>query len=78
VTYEFVDDQGKTVIHVQDMNSSKFFDNVSLGDKIDILYREGPTGSSYPLTQVLADRKIAQWISVGILLFWGLMSAILI
>jgi hypothetical protein len=78
VTYEFVDEQGKTVVHERDLNSRKFFNNLSVGDKIEILYQKGPTGNSYPLSQIRADRKIAQWIGVGILLLWGVMGVILI
>jgi len=78
VTYEFVDDQGKTIVHEQDLNSSKFFSHLSVGDKIEILYQKNGTGNSYPLSQIRADRKIAQWIGVGILLLWGVMGVILI
>jgi hypothetical protein len=78
VTYEFIDDQGKTIVHEQDLNSSKFFSNLSVGDKLEILYQRGATGNSYPLSQIRTDRKIAQWIGVGILLLWGVMGVILI
>ena len=70
VTYEFLDGQGKSVIHEQDLNSGKYFQGITTGDKIEILYRDGPTGNSYPLSQIRNDLKIAQWMSIGILLFW--------
>jgi len=78
VTYEFVDDQGRTMVHEQDLNSRNFFNNLSVGDKTEVLKQTGPTGSSYPLNQVRADKKIAQWISAGILLLWGVMGLMLI
>lgn len=78
VTYEFVDDRGNTVVHEQDLNSGKFFSQLSVGDKIEILYQRGPAKDSYPLSQIRADRKIAQWITAAILLFWGVVSVILI
>lgn len=78
VTYEFVDDLGKTVVHEQDLNSGKFFNSLSTGDKIEVLYQRGAIGNSYPLSQIRADLKIAQWISVGLVLFWVVMGLILI
>jgi len=78
VTYEFFDEQGKTVVHKQDLNNWKFFSMLSVGEKVEILYQSGPTGNSYPVNQIRADRKIAQWICVGILLVWGVMGVILI
>jgi hypothetical protein len=78
VTYEFVDDRGKTIVHEQDLNSWTFFRNLSEGDKMEVLYQKGSTGNSYPLSQVRADLKIAKWVSVAILLFWGVVGAILL
>jgi hypothetical protein len=78
VTYEFIDDQGNTVVHEQDLNSRKFFDSLDVGDKIEILYHRGQAEGSYPLSQIRNDRKIAHYIAVGILLLWGVMGVILI
>jgi hypothetical protein len=77
VTYEFVDELGKPVVHEQDLNSGKFLSTLSVGDRIEVLYQGGSTGNSYPLSQIRADRKTAQWICVGILLLWGVMGVIL-
>ena len=77
VTYEFVDEQGITIVHEQDLNSRKFFDNLDVGDQIEILYQIDSPGNSYPLHQVQTDREIPQWISIGILLFWGIMGVLI-
>lgn len=77
VTYEFVDDRGNTIVHEQDLNSGRFFSRLSVGDKIEILYQRGPVMNSYPLSQIQADRKIAQWIIAAIILFWAVVGAIL-
>ena len=78
ITYKFIDNQGETIVHEQDMNSDKYFNNLSTGDKIEILYQKELGGDSYPLSQIRTDRKIAQWFSAGIILFWLGMTALLI
>lgn len=78
VTYEFVDDRGNAVVHEQDVNSWRFFGTLSVGDKIEVMYRNGRTGNSYPLGRIHAEKRIAQWIAAGILLFWGVMRTILV
>jgi hypothetical protein len=78
LTYEFTDEQRKTVVHEQELNSRRFFSELSVGDRIEVLYQKGPTGTSYPASQIRADRKTAQWICTGILLLWGVMGVILL
>jgi hypothetical protein len=78
VTYEFVDDRGNTIVHEQDLNSGRFFNRLSVGDKIEILYQGGPAmKNSYPLSRIRADRKTTHWIIAAIILFWTVVGAIL-
>lgn len=78
VTYEFIDEQGNSVVHEQDLNSRKFFDSLAVGNKIEILYQRDRAKTSYPLSQIRNDSKIANCIVAGILLLWGVMGVILI
>jgi len=70
VTYEFVDEQGNTLIHEQDLNSKKFFRSLAIGDTIEVLYNADRTGNSYPLSQVQSDWRMSCYIAAVILLFW--------
>lgn len=74
VTYEFVDEQGNTLIHEQDLNSKKFFSNLATGDTIEVLYNADRTGNSYPLSQIQSDRRVSCYIAVVTLLFWAGMA----
>jgi hypothetical protein len=78
VSYEFVDYRGKKTVHEEDLNSWKFFSNVLVGDKIEILYDRDSPSNSYPLSQISADLRVSQWICAGILLLWSVTGAILI
>jgi len=69
VTYEFTDDQDKTVIHEQDLNSRKFFCGLAIGETIEVLYRTD-RGVSYPVSQIRSDWRISCYITAAILLFW--------
>ena len=77
VTYRFNDAEGKTETHEQDLNSLKFFDSLSEGEELEILYQAGGAGSSYPLSQIKGDQKVSSAISAGILLLWLVMGIIL-
>jgi len=70
VTYEFVDEQGNTLIHEQDLNSKKFFSSLAIGDTIEILYNADRTGNSYPLSQIQSDQRVNYYIVVAIFVFW--------
>ena len=58
VTYEFIDDQGKSIIHEQDLNNLKWFNNMAEGEKIDILYDYNHE-NSYPISQINENLKIS-------------------
>lgn len=70
VRYEYTDGEGKIASDEQDLNNKKYFDSLSTGDTIEILYAEGARGTSYPLTQVHADLKISQLICVLLIFIW--------
>jgi hypothetical protein len=74
VTYEFTDDQGKTVIREQDLNSREFFCNLAIGETIEVLYRTDRTGVSCPVNQIRSDQRISCYITAAILLFWAGMA----
>lgn len=74
VRYEFMDETGKTLTHEQDLNSSKYFKNLTIGDSIDVLYVE-ESENSYPLSQVRKDWKLSCYIAISILVFWAAMTA---
>lgn len=78
VTYEFVDEEGRTVVHEQDLNSRAFFDSLRKGDTLDVLYETGPTGNSYPATQIRSDQKLSWAVAVAILVFWAAMVVFLV
>ena len=74
VRYAFTDERGERVVHESDLNSWRFFRTLSPGDSIAVVYGER---TSHPLGQVRADRRIALWISAGIVVFWLSMSLVL-
>lgn len=76
VTYQFIDDLGETRVHEQDLNSSIYFDSLNVEDEIKILYQEGSTKNSYPLSQVRTDLNISYGISLILVLVWMVMGAI--
>jgi|GEM_PF-1839406 len=79
VKYEFPDYRGESTVHEQDLNDGRFFQRVSVGDRIDIIYqRDSAHGNSYPLSQVRADLKIARLICAGLVVFWAVMGAYLL
>ena len=59
---------------VEDLNSWRFFRTLSPGDSVAVVYGER---TSHPLGQVREDRRIALWISAGIVVFWLSMSLVL-
>lgn len=75
VKYEFVDAEGDSNVHEQDLNSKRFFATLKRGDTIDVLYEPGPNGNSYPFNQVNLDLKISSLIAAAILIFWAVMAA---
>lgn len=77
VTYKFTDEHGKTEVHEQDLNSMRYFDNLKEGDEVEVLYREGGAGDSYPLSQVSSDLKVSFWICIVIILVWIVMGVVL-
>ena len=78
VTYEFIDDNGKNVVHEQDVNNRKFFNRLSIGDTVEILHQRDSIGDSYPTNQIRADRRIAQLVCLALILIWGIMAVILV
>jgi hypothetical protein len=74
VKYEFIDADGYTRVHENDLNSKRFFDALKQGDTIDVLYEPAPSGNSYPVSQVNLDMKISGLIAVGIFVFWAAMA----
>jgi len=73
VTYEFVDEQGNTLVHENDLNSRKFFSNLAIGETIKILYGSDLAGNSYPVSQIKSDQRLSCYISGAILIFWAAM-----
>jgi hypothetical protein len=75
VTYEFVDEEGKTQLHEQDLNNKAFFNSLAVGEKIEVLYGAGRLGTSYPVKQIRSDWKLSMYITFAILAFWAAMTA---
>ena len=73
VTYEFVDEQGSTLVHEHDLNSRKFFNNLVIGETIKILYGSDRVGNSYPVSQIKSDQRLSCYIAGAILIFWAVM-----
>jgi hypothetical protein len=73
VTYEFVDEQGKKLVHEKDLNNKAFFTALAIGEKIEILYGSGRPGNSYPVGQIKSDFRLSCFISGAIILFWAAM-----
>jgi hypothetical protein len=78
VSYEFSDKTGNNVVHEEDLNSPIFFNTLTEGDVIPILYIDAPRPASYPLSQVRRDRAIALGITLALVFFWIAMSAVLL
>lgn len=60
VIYEYIDTHGKSVVEEQDSNSGEFFNTLSEGDAIEVVYQEGTRSNSSPFSQVHADLKISK------------------
>lgn len=73
VTYEFVDEEGNTLVHEHDLNSRKFFSTLEIGKTIEILYVLDWAGNSYPVTQIESDLRLSCYVAVAILIFWSVM-----
>ena len=73
VTYEFVDEQGNTLVHKHDLNNKKFFSNLTIGEIIEILYGSDRAGNSYPVSQIKSDQRLSCYIAGALLIFWASM-----
>lgn len=78
VTYEYTDRQGKTITDQQDLNDSRFFSKLAIGDYIEVLYRHGNSGDSYPLGQVVADLRVSRIICVALVVFWVVTGSLIL
>ena len=70
VTYEFLNFRGEPEVRELNMDRSKFFDSVEVGDTIDILHERRNPENSYPLSQIKTDRKIAWVYVIGLIAMW--------
>lgn len=78
VTYEFADEQGGKSVREDDLNDGRFFDGLSVGDRVEILAEPGSTGNACPASRVRADARIATGISIGLVALWLLLGAYLL
>lgn len=79
VTYRFTNAAGQVITHEQDLNDGPYFDQLAIGDAVDVLYCDGASQTeSYPLRQVRGDRNLALWIVVSLLFLWLMMTVVLL
>jgi hypothetical protein len=74
VSYEFVDESGKKVVHERDLSSSRTFRGLEVGQSIEILYRPDGAGVSFPVNQVDSEQRIDRLVLIGLLVFWTLLG----
>lgn len=74
VKYEFIDADGHSIVHEQDLNSKRFFDTLKRGDTLSVVYEPEPNGNSYPVSQINSDIKLSGLIAVAIIIFWAVMA----
>lgn len=77
VKYEFMDAEGRSTVHEQDLNSKRFFDTLKRGDTINVLYGPGRNRNSYPVSQINSDIKLSGLIAAAIIIFWAVMATYL-
>ena len=78
VTYRFVDEDGNSFVDEEDLNSREFFNNLAVGDRIEIVYHKGNQSNSYPVSQIRRDQRIAKWISLAIVFFWVTVALVIV
>lgn len=78
IEYEFTDSVGSKQTHEADLNNCKFFDKLTIGQEIEIIYTDRPRGVSHPLSLIESDLRKAKAVNGLLLVFWAVMAVILI